>query len=90
MLLIFFYSFLIVVFTIPYGFLLANENKLNTYHYTKSLIYGIIFGYMIWNEIPAWNTYVGAGFIILSAIFILRRETALKKEIQPEKFSIQR
>ena len=45
---------------------------------------------MIWNEIPAWNTYVGAGFIILSAIFILRRETALKKEIQPEKFSIQR
>ena len=55
-----------------------------------SLIYGIIFGYMIWNEIPAWNTYVGAGFIILSAIFILRRETALKKEIQPEKFSIQR
>ena len=45
---------------------------------------------MIWNEIPAWNTYVGAGFIILSAIFILRRETVLKKEIQPEKFSIQR
>ena len=55
-----------------------------------SLIYGIIFGYMIWNEIPAWNNYVGAGFIILSAIFILRRETVLKKEIQPEKFSIQR
>ena len=43
MLLIFFYSFLIVVFTIPYGFLLANENKLNTYHYTKSLIYDFLY-----------------------------------------------
>ena len=31
-----------------------------------SLIYGIIFGYMIWNEIPAWNTYVGACLLYTS------------------------
>jgi drug/metabolite transporter (DMT)-like permease len=55
-----------------------------------SLIYGIIFGYIIWNEIPAWNTYVGAIFIIISALIILRREKLLKKKIEPESFIIRR
>ena len=55
-----------------------------------SLIYGILFGYIIWNEIPAWNTYAGSFFIIISALIILRREKALKKKIQPESFFIRR
>ena len=55
-----------------------------------SLIYGIIFGYFIWNEIPAWNTYIGALFIIISSLIILRREKVLKKEIQPDKYIIRR
>ena len=55
-----------------------------------SLIYGIIFGYFIWNEIPAWNTYIGAFFIIVSSLIILRREKVLKKEIVPEKYVIRR
>ena len=55
-----------------------------------SLIYGIIFGYLIWNEIPAWNTYVGALFIIASSLIILRREKVLKKETNPDKFIIRR
>ena len=55
-----------------------------------SLIYGIIFGYLIWNEIPAWNTYVGALFIITSSLIILRREKVLKKETNPDKYIIRR
>jgi drug/metabolite transporter (DMT)-like permease len=55
-----------------------------------SLIYGVIFGYFIWNEIPAWNTYIGAFFIIVSSLIILRREKVLKKEIVPEKYVIRR
>jgi drug/metabolite transporter (DMT)-like permease len=55
-----------------------------------SLIYGIIFGYLIWNEIPAWNTYVGALFIIASSLIILRREKVLKKETNPDKYIIRR
>jgi drug/metabolite transporter (DMT)-like permease len=55
-----------------------------------SLIYGILFGYIIWNEIPAWNTYIGTFFIIISALVILRREKVLKKEIQPDKYIIRR
>ena len=55
-----------------------------------SLIYGIIFGYLIWNEIPAWNTYVGDLFIIVSSLIILRREKILKKEPQPDKYIIRR
>jgi len=54
------------------------------------LVYGIIFGYIIWNEIPAWNTYAGAIFIIISALIILRREKLLKKKIEPESFIIRR
>jgi drug/metabolite transporter (DMT)-like permease len=55
-----------------------------------SLIYAVIFGYLIWNEIPAWNTYIGALFIIISSLTILRREKILKKEIEPEKYVIRR
>ena len=55
-----------------------------------SLIYGVIFGYFIWNEIPAWNTYIGAFFIIVSSLTILRREKILKKEIVPDKYVIRR
>ena len=55
-----------------------------------SFIYGIIFGYLIWNEIPAWNSYVGALFIIASSLIILRREKVLKKETNPDKYIIRR
>ena len=55
-----------------------------------SLIYAIIFGYLIWGEVPTWNTYLGALFIIISSLTILRREKILKKEIQPDKYIIRR
>jgi len=55
-----------------------------------SLIYGIIFGFLIWNEIPAWNTYIGAFFIIVSSLIILWREKILKKKIVPENYVARR
>tara|TARA_B100001057_G_scaffold201770_1_gene202571 strand:+ start:835 stop:1740 length:906 start_codon:yes stop_codon:yes gene_type:complete len=55
-----------------------------------SLIYAVIFGYLIWGEIPAWNTYIGAILIVISSLIILRRETVLKKNIRPETLAVNR
>ena len=55
-----------------------------------SLIYAIIFGYLIWGEIPTWNTYLGAILIVISSLIIIRRETVLKKNIQPEALAVNR
>ena len=55
-----------------------------------SLIYAVIFGYLIWGEIPTWNTYVGAILIVISSLVIIKRETVLKKNIQPETLAVNR
>ena len=55
-----------------------------------SLIYAIIFGFLIWGEVPTWNTYLGAALIVISSLIIIRRETVLKKDIQPETLAVNR
>ena len=54
------------------------------------LIYAMIFGYLIWGEVPTWNTYLGAVLIVLSSIVIIRREVILNKNIQPETLAVNR
>jgi drug/metabolite transporter (DMT)-like permease len=39
-----------------------------------SLIFAIIFGYLIWNEIPTTKTLVGASLVVSASIIIFRRE----------------
>jgi len=46
-----------------------------------ALIFGIIFGYLIWDEIPTIKTLVGALLVVASSLIILRREIYHKKEI---------
>jgi drug/metabolite transporter (DMT)-like permease len=50
-----------------------------------ALVFAIIFGYFIWNEVPTIKTLLGALLVILSSIIIFRREIILKKQ-----FSISR
>jgi drug/metabolite transporter (DMT)-like permease len=50
-----------------------------------ALVFAIIFGYFIWDEIPTIKTLFGALLVIISSIVIFRREISLKKE-----FSISR
>ena len=45
------------------------------------LVFAIIFGYFIWNEIPTSKTLLGALLVIVSSIIIFRREMYLKKKI---------
>jgi len=46
-----------------------------------ALIFAIIFGYLIWDEIPTTKTLIGAILVIASSIIIFRREMVLKKNL---------
>tara|TARA_B100000524_G_scaffold206392_1_gene107844 strand:- start:394 stop:906 length:513 start_codon:yes stop_codon:yes gene_type:complete len=39
-----------------------------------ALVFAIIFGYFIWNEIPTIKTLFGAALVIISTMIIFRRE----------------
>ena len=44
-----------------------------------SLVFAIVFGYLIWNEIPSLKTLLGSLLVVLSSLIIFRREIYLKK-----------
>ncbi len=46
-----------------------------------ALIFAIIFGYLIWNEIPTVKTLVGASLVILASLIIFKREIYHKQTI---------
>jgi drug/metabolite transporter (DMT)-like permease len=46
-----------------------------------ALIFAIIFGYLIWNEIPTVKTLIGAFLVVLSSLIIFRREIYYKQKI---------
>ena len=46
-----------------------------------ALIFAIIFGYLIWNEIPTAKTLIGASLVILASLIIFRREIYHKQKI---------
>ena len=48
-----------------------------------SLVFAIIFGYLIWGEIPTLKTLFGALLVIISTLIIFRREIYKKKIINP-------
>ncbi len=46
-----------------------------------ALVFAIIFGYLIWNEVPSIKTLTGAFLVIISSIIIFKREITLKKQV---------
>ena len=46
-----------------------------------ALVFAIIFGYFIWDEIPTTKTLLGAFLVIISSFIIFRREMYLKKQV---------
>ena len=46
-----------------------------------ALVFAIIFGYFIWDEIPTFKTLMGALLVIFSTLIIFRREIYKKKII---------
>jgi len=46
-----------------------------------ALVFGIIFGYLFWDEIPTIKTLMGASLVIISSFIIFRREIYLNKQV---------
>jgi len=46
-----------------------------------ALIFAIIFGYLIWNEIPTVKTLIGASLVVFASLIIFRREIYHKEKI---------
>ena len=46
-----------------------------------ALVFAIIFGYFIWDEVPTIKTLSGALLVVISSIIIFRREIILKKQV---------
>jgi len=46
-----------------------------------SLVFAIVFGFLIWDEIPKFLTLLGAVLVVLSSLIIFVRESQLKKQI---------
>ena len=40
-----------------------------------ALIFAAVIGFVVWNEVPGINLWIGAAFVIASGLFILHRET---------------
>ncbi len=51
----------------------AEASLLAPYNYTK-LLWVAIFGYLIFDDIPSIDMWVGAGVIILAGLYVLYRE----------------
>ena len=46
-----------------------------------ALVFAILFGYFIWNEVPTTKTLAGATLVIISSFIIFKREMTLKKRV---------
>jgi drug/metabolite transporter (DMT)-like permease len=46
-----------------------------------ALVFAIVFGYLVWDEIPTIKTLMGALLVILSSFIIFRRELSMKKQL---------
>jgi len=46
-----------------------------------ALVFAIIFGFLIWGEVPTLKTLLGAILVIVSSLIIFRREIILKKQV---------
>jgi len=50
----------------------------STFRYSV-ILWGVLFGYFIFNEIPRMNTYIGAFMIVVSGLIIISRQKQLGK-----------
>lgn len=61
------------------AFRLAPVSVVGPFDYT-GLVFGAIFGYAIWRQVPDRFVWLGAAIIIASGIYILHRETVRRRQ----------
>jgi drug/metabolite transporter (DMT)-like permease len=48
---------------------LTTAATVSQFHYTQ-MVAGTVLGFLIWHDVPAWHTVIGAGIIIASGLYI--------------------
>lgn len=44
-----------------------------------ALLWAILFGFLLWGEVPSWSVLGGAALVVASSLYIVHRETALAR-----------
>jgi len=47
------------------------------------LLWGVIFGWLIWQDVPGLNVWLGSAVLVISGLYILHRETRKPKTVPP-------
>ena len=64
-------------FSLTHAFKLAPVGVIAPYEYT-AMVWAVIFGYLIWDDVPGIATVVGTVIIVASGLYIVHRETVLQ------------
>ncbi len=51
------------------------------------IIWAVLFGFLIWSEVPAVTTFVGLGLLVGSSLYILRRELRTRDQNTESEFA---
>ena len=62
---------------------LAPASVVVPYQYTM-IVWAVIFGYLVFGDVPEWPTLVGAAIIIAAGLFIFFREQKVSGKVEPE------
>ncbi len=61
------------------SFRFGEASLLTPFEYT-SLVFAAIAGYALWGEVPNFSTWIGAFIVVASGLFVIHRETSLKRQ----------
>lgn len=61
------------------AFAIAPVSALAPYEYT-TLLWGLLIGFAIWGEVPAWITLAGAGLVVAAGLYNLHRERVRRRQ----------
>jgi drug/metabolite transporter (DMT)-like permease len=67
---------------ITQGYRFAPAAVIAPFDYTV-LVWGVILGWAIWQDIPTTNVWAGSAILVASGLYILHRETRKPKPVQP-------
>lgn len=62
----------------------GDASLIATFEYC-SLLWAVLFGFVLFGDIPTWSVLVGAGIIVASGLFVIWRERRLGLERRPER-----
>ncbi len=61
----------------------AEASVLAPFDYT-AMVWAVLFGFLLWGELPAPNIWLGVAIVIASGIYIIYREAELRPSSTPE------